>query len=188
MTGGPGIGRALLATAALAALAAAPASAQRFAVELRAGAAVGNYTATAAGLDIAPAPSFGATVEARLGDAFSGYGGLTRVAFGCNEGFCRNRDMSLVSTGGVAGVRWTPGLVWARAGVAARVLRVSADGRNPTTTDPGVGWDLGAGVELSVAGFQVRPGLTYLRHGADGGGGDGRVAVLALEVGLLLEQ
>lgn len=182
MTARSGAVGALLAAALL--VGAAPVSAQRFAVELRAGAAVGNYTATQAGLDLLPAPAFGATVEARLTPSVAAYAGITRSSFGCEEGFCVNRDVVLTSQGAVLGVRWAPGLLWARAGLAVQSLSVASIAPDETS-DLGIGWDLGAGVEVPVGrAFRIRPGITYLRHGAATSDGDGHVALLALELGV----
>lgn len=163
---------------------AAPASAQGVTVELRAGAAVGNYTETDAGLDIVPAPSFAAVAELRLTESVAGYAGLTRSAFGCEEALCANRDMSLASQGLVVGARYAPGVLWARAGLVAQVLRISSDVRTETR-DPGIGWDVGGGLDVPVGrGFRVRPGITYLRHGVPTADGDEHVALLAVEVGV----
>lgn len=158
--------------------------AQRFGLEVRGGAAVGSYTATAAGLDVIPALAFGAALEARLSGPFSAYLGFSRTSFGCEEGFCAARDVSLTSQGLVAGARWGPGLLWLRAGLALRSLRLTADGEKETS-DLGVGWDLAGGLEITLTDrFRLRPGLTYLRHTAATDQGDGHVAALALEIGV----
>lgn len=158
--------------------------AQRFGLEVRGGAAVGGYTATAAGLDVLPALAFGAVLETRVSGPFSAYLGFTRSSFGCEEGFCADRDVSLTSQGLVAGARWGPGLPWLRAGLAFQSLRLTADDQEETS-DVGVGWDLAGGLEIPVTDrFRLRPGLTYLRHAAATDQGDGHVALLALELGV----
>lgn len=163
---------------------AAPAAAQRFAVELRAGGAVGNYSETQAGLDLVPGLSFAATAELRLTDLVSAYAGINRSGFGCDEGFCTGRDVSLASQGATAGVRLTRGLFWGRAGLAVQMLRQSSDVQTETS-DPGVGWDLAAGVEIPAGrGFLIRPGLTYVRHQVPIDDVDAHAALLALEVGV----
>jgi hypothetical protein len=162
----------------------ASAVAQRFGLEVRGGGAVGSYTATAAGLDVIPALSFGAALETRVSGPFSAYVGLSRSSFGCEEGFCAGRDVSLTSQGLVAGARWGPGLPWIRAGLALQNLRLTADGEEETS-DLGVGWDLAGGIDVTLADrFHLRPGLTYLRHAAATVQGDGHVALLALELGV----
>lgn len=165
---------------------ASPASAQRYTVELKAGAAVGNYTDTGAGLELLPRPSFGALVDVAVSERFTGYLGVTRSSFGCEEGFCATRDHSFTSQGLIAGARFAPGLFWGRAGLAVQWLRVTSDAV-AETRGPGVGWDLAAGVEVPVGrGFVIRPGLTYLRHGAATDTSAEHVAVLALEVGVAM--
>lgn len=174
----------LLAAALVAVGAVSPASGQRFGMELKAGGAVGNYTETDAGLEFVPGPSFGVLVEARLTGPVSGYAGFTRSTFGCKEAFCEGRDVTFTSQGLILGARWTHGLVWGRAGLALQALQITSDARNETS-DPGVGWDLGAGAQIPLGrGIRLRPGLTYLRHGAATDDADGHVAVLALEIGV----
>ena len=163
---------------------AAPAAAQRFAAELRGGAAIGNYTETGAGLDLVPGPSLAVTVELRFTELFSAYAGINRSGFGCNEGICTGRDVSLTSQGATVGARLTRGLFWGRAGVAVQALRQSSDVATETS-DPGIGWDLAGGVEVPVGrGFLLRPGLTYLRHQVPIDDVDAHAALLAVEVGI----
>ncbi len=170
----------LLGLAALAA--AAPAGAQQWAVEVRGGGAVGSYTATDAGLDVVPQLSFGATVERRLMPMLSAYVGFSRSAFGCEEGLCTGRDVTLTSQAITVGGRYALGPVWGRAGLAMGTLQVASDAQTETH-DMALGWDLAAGASVPLApGFSVRPGITYVRHGA----GDGHVALLAAEVGVVM--
>ena len=84
----------LIAVALGAALAHAPAAGQTHA-ELRGGLTVGNHTATLAGLDIAPALSFEALLIQQVTPRLSVYGGYLRTAFGCEEGFCLDRDLTV---------------------------------------------------------------------------------------------
>lgn len=176
----------LVLVLALAAMAAKPAAAQRYTVELRGGAAIGNYTDTGAGLDVVPGPSFAATAELRFTELVSAYVGINRSAFGCEEGLCIGRDVTLVSQGATAGVRLTRGLFWGRVGAAVQVLRQESDART-VTSDPGIGWDLAAGVEVPVGrGFLVRPGLTWLRHQTPDDDIAAHASVLALEVGVAM--
>lgn len=178
--------RLVLALVAITAVAAEPAAAQRYTVELRGGAAVGNYTDTGAGLDVAPGPSFAATAELRFTELVSAYAGFNRTAFGCDEGLCIGRDVTLVSQGATAGVRLTRGALWGRVGAAVQVLRQESDAQT-VTSDPGIGWDLAGGVELPVGrGFVIRPGLTWLRHQAPDEDIDAHASVLALEVGVAM--
>ena len=176
----------LLLVVAITAMATRPAAAQRYTVELRGGAAIGNYTETGAGLDIAPGPSFAATAELRFTELVSAYAGINRSSFGCEEGLCTGGDVTLVSQGATAGVRLTRGRLWGRVGAAVQVLRQESDVRT-VTSDPGIGWDLAAGVEVPVGrGFLVRPGLTWLRHQTPDDTIDGHASVLALEVSVAM--
>lgn len=181
-------GQELLLAAGLAAalLAAAPASGQRFGVELGAGGAIGNYTETDAGLDIVPGPAFSATVDVRLTGLWSAYAGINRTGFGCTEALCAGREVSLVSQGARAGVRVTRDVLWARGGLVVQSLRITTDAVTETS-DPGLGVELGAGAAIPVGrGFRIRPGLTYMRHAAPTADADGHTALLVLEVGVAM--
>ncbi|NIP83028.1 MAG: outer membrane beta-barrel protein [Gemmatimonadetes bacterium] len=170
--------------AALALALAAPACAQRLALELTAGAAVGRYSETGAGLELLPGPSFGATLEAEVSESLAAYAGYVRSSFGCEEGFCADRDVTLTSQGAVLGGRWSAGLPWVRAGVTLQSLDVDAAGAGEST-DAALGWDLGAGIQLAVGGrTRIRPGVAYRRHGASTDRSDGHAGVLALHVGV----
>lgn len=162
--------------------AAAPAGAQQWAVEVRGGAAVGNYTATEAGLDMAPRLSFGATVERRLLPMVSVYVGVNRSAYGCEEALCTDRDVTLTSQGVTAGGRFTVGVAWVRAGLAMEALRVES-AVSAETYDPGLGWNLAVGAAIPVGrGFRIRPGISYVRHGVE----EDHAALLAAELGVAM--
>ncbi|MFW6331325.1 MAG: hypothetical protein ACOC3J_06335, partial [Gemmatimonadota bacterium] len=125
-----------------------------------------------------------ALVEVRPVDWLAGYAGFTRASFGCEEGFCADRDVSLTSQGLVLGARWLPGTIWARAGLALQALDVDARGADDRF-DPGLGFELAGGVELDLGrSWRLRPGVTYLRHAASTDLGDGHVGLYALEVGV----
>ena len=176
----------LVLALAITAMAARSAAAQRYTVELRGGAAIGNYTDTGAGLDVVPGPSFAATAELRFTELVSVYAGINRSTFGCEEGLCTGRDVTLVSQGATAGVRLTRGGLWGRVGAAVQVLRQESDVQT-VTSDPGVGWELAAGAEVPVGrGFLVRPGLTWLRHQTPDENIEGHASVLALEAGVAM--
>ncbi len=178
-----------VAAALLTGLTALPASAQQVLVEVRAGAAVGRYTETGAGLELLPRPSFGATVQVRALETLSGYATFTRSSFGCEESLCTDRDVALTSQGLLVGGRWEPVPSWSvrpwvRAGVGVLTLDVDAEGGSETT-DPGPGFEAGAGLEFQVGErFRIRPGLFYLRHTTSTDAGDGHAAVMAFHVGL----
>ncbi len=169
-----------------AALFAAPGHAQRVAVELRAGAAVGNYSGTDAGLELVPAPSFAFTAELGLTESLGLYAGINRSSFGCDEALCATQDVLLTSQGVAAGGRASLGPGWVRAGVALQQLEIDSD-VDTETADFGIGWDLAVGLDFPMGrSFRVRPGVTYLRHSAVTPTEDGHAAILAFEVGVAM--
>lgn len=181
------IRRAALAGAVvLAAVSPAPAAAQQVIVELLGGAAIGNYTDTDAGLDVVPGPAFGVLLELRPTETLAGYAGFTRSSFGCEEGFCSGRDVSMTSQGIVLGGRWAPGIPWVRAGLAFQGLTLRAEGPD-SRFDPGPGFEVAAGVEVPLwRQIRVRPGVTWLRHDASTELGGGHVSLLAFQVGVAM--
>ena len=173
-----------LALAAAVALAAAPAAAQ-VSVEVRAGGAVGSHEAAFSGLDVVPGPVVAAAVEVGLTRAVSAWAGVSRVAFGCNEGLCAEQDVTFASQGVAAGVRLhLPRLPWVRAGLLYHA--VAGDGAGGSeTADAGPGVELGAGGTLRLRDrLTLLPGVVYRRHTSTAAGEDGTTATLGAEVGL----
>ena len=161
-----------------------PAAAQALTAELRAGGAVGNYSESGAGLELVPGPSFGAQVELEVVEDVSAYAAFNRSTFGCEEGFCTDLDVSMTSQGFTLGARWSPWLAWVRAGLALEGLDVETEGEGTTSSDPGLGLDLGAGLSLDLGRrMELRPGVAYRRHAASDATGDGHVAVVTGELG-----
>lgn len=159
-------------------------AAQTVAVELRAGAAVGNYSETAAGLEWAPGPSLGLEAQLALTPVVDVYAGFTRSSFGCEAGFCTEQAATLTAQGVTAGARWAGGLPWIRAGLAWQSLDLDAVAGSGSG-DAGLGFDLGAGIEVGLGRtFLIRPGLTYRRVGTTLDADDGHVATFALEIGV----
>ncbi|NNM05744.1 MAG: hypothetical protein HKO65_11710 [Gemmatimonadetes bacterium] len=134
-----------------------PAAGQTHA-ELRGGVAVGSHTGTAAGLDFAPAFSYEALVIRPITPLLSVYGGYARTAFGCEEGFCLDRDLTVNGSHGVLGAEARKGWAWLRLGVLFGKTEVGTEGESP---DMGPGLHLGAGVALGSGRFRVLPGLSY---------------------------
>ena len=143
---------------------AAPAAAQ-LAVELRAGGAIGNHEASAAGLETALGPSWGAALEYRLHPVASLYGAYTRATFGCEEGFCAPEGVRFTSSGVSAGARLhLPRLPWLRAGLLYHGVDADA-GERAGTVDPGIGYEAAAGLTLPLTPrFAVLPALVYRHH------------------------
>lgn len=176
----------VLAALALAGLVSAPVAGQRLALEVKGGGAVGNYTAARSGLDVLPGPVFGAALEVWATPSVAGYVGFTRSSFGCEEGFCINRDVSYTTQGLTVGARWSPGLPWARAGLVFQGLDIEAR-EGGGTSGPALGIELAGGAEITVGDrVGLRPGLAYVRHGASTDLGDGHVAMLALEFSVVI--
>jgi hypothetical protein len=170
---------------AAAATGAAGAAGQGIQAELRGGAAIGNYSESGAGLETIAGLALAGQVEVPVAEDLSAYAAFTRATFGCEEGFCTDRDVTLTSQGLAAGVRWSPRWVWARAGLAYQWLSLETAGEGTTDADPGFGFDLGAGAAFQLSGqVELRPGVTYRRHAASTEDGDGTVAVLAAEMGV----
>ncbi len=181
------VGAGLLLAGLAAGIATAPAAAQRVEVEIRAGAAVGNYSETGAGLELVPGPSFGAAVELWPRETLATYLGINRSSFGCEEGFCEGGDVSITSQGVVLGGRWAPGLPWVRAGVALQWLHLESASADEQF-DPGLGFEAAAGLQWVVSDrLSIRPGVTYRRHAVSTDGGDHHAGVFALEVGGSME-
>lgn len=178
------IRRVLLVLSALPALAAGPAgAAAQAAVEVRGGAAIGNHTPAAAGLETVPGPSFGIAAHLGLTPWLDGYATYGRSDFGCEEGFCVDRGVTVATTAIGGGARIYPvPLLWVQGGV----VRFGATIRSDTGEDedpPHLGYEAGAGLRIPLgARLAFVPGFVY-RAGFEAAG---RTAVLVGEVGLRL--
>jgi opacity protein-like surface antigen len=179
---------------AAAALAAAPAQAQRgIAVELRGGASAGNYAGAASEFEMAPHPSFGAAVSYGITEKVGVYAGFSRSSFGCETGFCEGRGMTFTSQGAEAGVQLSLPVTagpWVRAGIVSHSLRYDSDPAEGEGMDgeeaSGLGFAAGAGVEMRLGRrLSVTPGVRYGRYGA---AGDDGVAMLVGDVGLKIRM
>lgn len=162
----------------------APASAQ-FSVELRGGGAVGNHQPAAAGLETGIAPAFSAAAEVRVHSLVSLYAGYSRASFGCEEGFCTDRDVTFTSSGIGSGLRLDPsGLPWLRTGLVYHGLEVqSADGTEDW--DPGIGYEIGSGLSFSPGRrIHLLPGVSYRRHLATADGVEATTSLLIAEIGV----
>jgi hypothetical protein len=174
---------ALLALPAL--LAARPAAAQ-LTIEARGGFSIGNDEAAASRLEPRPRPAVSLVVEYPATRLLSAYAGFSRAAFGCEEGFCTDRDVSFASSGVDAGVRLhLPRLPWLRAGVLYHSLTTTTHaGPAPgeSSSGKGFGYELGAGFTIPVVrGVRLLPGLAYRTHSAESGD---HVSIAAAELGV----
>jgi opacity protein-like surface antigen len=173
-----------LATAAAALTAAAPLAAQ-LSLEVRGGAAVGNASQSLSGLDMAPRPAFGAGFSLPVRGPATAYAAYTRSAFGCEEGFCIDRDVTFVSHGVSAGVRLEHGqLPYLQAGLLYHALDTRAR-TGGDSGEAGIGYELGVGYAVPLTPrIAVTPALTYRRHDAVSGGVDGYAALVTGEIGV----
>lgn len=167
-----------------AALVHGPAAAQTRA-ELRAGYTVGSHSGTAAGLDMAPALSYEALVVRPITPLLSVYGGYTRTTFGCEEGFCQDRDLTVTGSHAVLGAEARKAWAWLRLGLLVGKMEVGGEGESP---DLGPGVHVGAGITLGSGLLSFRPGVSYRWMGASTpSSSDHAVAVAGeLGVGILL--
>jgi len=147
----------LIAMALGAVLVQGPAAGQTHA-ELRGGLTVGSHTATAAGLDFVPALSYEGLVMRQITPRLSVYGGYVRTAFGCEEGFCLDRDLTVTGNHGVLGAEARKGWAWLRLGMLFGVTEVGTEGESP---DLGPGIHAGSGFTFGWGRMSFRPGLSY---------------------------
>ncbi|HYW14199.1 MAG TPA: outer membrane beta-barrel protein [Longimicrobium sp.] len=183
--------RAVWMGLAAAALAVVPAQAQRgLSAEVRGGASAGNYAGASSDFEVAPLPSVSATASYGVTDAIGVYAGVSHSSFGCDAGFCADREMRFSSGGVEGGVELRLPVVaspWLRAGLVSHSLQFhsgvarESEARDGQETS-GVGWSAAGGVELRLGRrLSVTPGVRYVRYGA---AGDDGVALLVGDVGL----
>jgi hypothetical protein len=164
---------------ALLAAAVTPAEAQ-LSAELRAGAAIGNHVPAAAGLQAKPGLALAGSVEYMAVPLASVYASYVRAAFGCDDGFCTDRDVTVVTRGVGAGVRLhRERLPWLRAGVLIYDAKVDADDRSGSV-DAKLGFEVGAGWSVELRdGVSLLPGLFFRSQSSDQ-----RTTVLGADLGV----
>jgi hypothetical protein len=172
---------AWLLVAAWASLVACSSAAGQTLVEVRGGLAVGSHTATAAGLDFKPALSVEALVVRRTSSRFSVYGGYDRTAFGCAEGFCLERDLTVVGNHGVLGMEVRAAGPWLRLGVLFGATEVGTEG---DPYDRGPGLHGAAGYAVGSGRVSFRPGLSYRWMSAKTASTSDHAVALSLDLGL----
>jgi hypothetical protein len=170
----------LIAVALVAVFFQGPVSGQTRA-ELRAGYTVGSHSGTAAGLDMAPALSYEAMVVRPITPLFSIYGGYARTAFGCEEGFCLDRDLTVTGNHAVLGAEAHKAWAWLRLGLLLGKTEVGTEGESP---DLGPGIHFGAGITLGSGRLSFRPGLSYRRMGASTPSSSDHAVAVAAELGV----
>lgn len=150
-------------------------------IELRGGVAVGNHTGTAAGLDMLPKPSFDALLVRGLKPGLGLYGGFARTAFGCEEGFCLDRDLTVVGTHGVLGAEISRSIVWLRAGLMFGSTKVGSEGE---ASDPGLGVQGALGLAVGSGRVRFLPGVSFRRFAASSSLADDHVTALTADLGV----
>ena len=162
--------RALLVAIAGCALAPGSAAAQmpdwlgRVGVEVRGGMSVGNHSESAAALEIVPKPSFDVVLKREIIPTLSVFGGYYQTTFGCGEGFCTGRDISIAGNHGALGAEWVPDLPqlalgpWLRGGLLVGTTRAGTEGEVP---DIGIGFEVGAGLQRDFGRWSALPGVSY---------------------------
>ncbi len=155
----------------------------QLAVEVRGGAAMGNYGPAAAGIDRLPGPSMSAFADYSLLPWLAMYGSYTYGVFRCQNGFCYGDRVTVASSGFGAGARFTAfGPLWARAGFLYHGSRVQTrTGTYAVRSAPG--YEIGSGVTYPVSPrFDVVTSLGYRSHF----GATDRTSVVTAEAGLRL--
>lgn len=149
--------------------------------ELRGGYTVGSHSGTAAGLDNAPKISYEALVIHRLTPLFSVYGGFARTSFGCEEGFCLDRDLTVTGNNGILGAEARLAAAWLRLGLLFGKTEVGTEGEAP---DMGPGIHVGAGFTLGTGRISLRPGVSIRRMAASTPSSSDHAVALSAEIGV----
>jgi hypothetical protein len=150
-------------------------------VEVRGGASVGSHSGTAAGLDVAPRLSYEALVERVVKPGIGVYGGFAHTRFGCEEGFCLDRNLTVSGKHATAGVELAYSRLWVRAGLLFGVTEIGSEGE---ASDPGVGVQGALGLTLGSGRVSFLPGMSYRRFSADMPGSSGHATALTADVGV----
>jgi hypothetical protein len=157
-----------------------PASGQTY-VELRGGFTAGSHSATASGFDFAPGPAFQALVIHQIKPRISLFGGYARTTFGCEEGFCLDRDLTVSGSHAVVGAEGSTGWAWLRLGVLVGSIEVGTEGESP---DTGPGFQVGAGVSGNWGRLSLRPGLSYRWMSANTPSSSDHAVALGADLGI----
>ena len=152
--------------------------------EFRGGLTVGSHSASAAALDVAPSVSFDLVVRRQVLPSFAVFGGFFRTAFGCEMGFCTDRDLTVVGNHGALGAEWGRGGPWLRAGVLFGATKVGSEGE---TSDPGLGLHAAGGLTLGVGRVRLLPGVSYRWWSAKTATASDHAIALALDLGVALQ-
>lgn len=166
-----GAWRTLAAAVAFGGLAAGDIHGQ-LALELRGGASMGHYEGAYGQVDMAPRLAGRLSLGTSRGQLpVQPIAGYERSAFGCVTGFCRDAEVSFVSSGPFVGARLAvPGVgggLWLQADAGAYALRADwrAAGGGSSRSGRSAGWGMGAGAEFPLAGgARLTPGVRVQRY------------------------
>ena len=156
-------------------------------LEVRGGLSIGSHSEAASALDLAPKPSFDLLVRKDVIPTVSVFGGYYRTTFGCLEGFCTDRDITIVANHGAVGAQWVPDLPqlllgpWLRGGLLVGSTRAGTEG-----ADPNIGFGLGFGVGLQsqMGPMLFRPGMSYRYLTANTAANSAYAIALSFHIGL----
>ncbi len=148
--------------------------------EVRGGLTVGSHSASAAALDIAPAVSFDVVIKRQVTPSIAVFGGFFRTAFGCEQGFCKDRNLTIVGNHGALGGEWGMGSAWLRGGVLFGSTRVGTEGE---PAEMGVGAHAAAGLNIGIGRLRFLPGVSYRWMSAATATSTDHAIALALDLG-----
>ena len=148
--------------------------------EVRGGLTVGSHSASAAALDIAPAVSFDVVLKQQVTPSIAVFGGFFRTAFGCEEGFCKERNLTVVGNHGALGAEWGTDRAWLRAGALFGSTRVGTEGES---AKPGIGAHAAAGLNIGIGRLRFLPGVSYRWMSAMTATSSDHAIALALDLG-----
>lgn len=152
--------------------------------ELRSGLTVGSHSASAAALDISPALSFDVSVRRQMWRRFALFAGFHRTAFGCDDGYCKDQDITVVGNHAALGAEWGSGGPWLRLGVLVGATNAGTGGDDPSL---GLGMLGSAGLSVGTGRVRFMPGLSYRWMTANSASDADRAIALALDVGVAVQ-
>jgi hypothetical protein len=149
--------------------------------EVRGGVSIGSHSGAAAGLDVVPRLGYEALVVRSVTPGVGIFGGFAHTRFGCEEGFCLDRDLTVSGMHGTVGAEMARGILWLRAGLLFGVTEVGTEGE---ASDPGVGVRAGFGLTFGSGRMSFRPGVSYRRFSANMPEGSDHATALTADVGV----
>ena len=148
--------------------------------EVRGGLTVGSHSGSAAALDIAPSLSYDVLIKQQVAPTLAVFGGFFRTAFGCEEGFCKDRDIMVVGNHGALGAEWSPGTPWLRGGVLFGTTQAGTEGESP---EAGIGFHVAMGLAIGAGRMRFLPGVSYRWLSANTPSNADHAIALALDLG-----